>query len=848
MLKPLLFLFTALIISCQIPVQNSKIVELNKGWQFIHNENEKHYPASVPGSIHTDLLSNTLIDDPFFGCNENDLQWIEERDWHYFSYFNVKSDLLKFKNISIVFEGLDTYADVFLNDSMIISADNMFRSWEADCADILRIGKNRIDVKFRSASMEGKKKATALSYTLPEKERVFVRKAQYQFGWDWGPRFVGCGIWKPVFLRAWNDFDVDDLHFITNNIVDSLAEMSLQFSMLSEVNAEIDVMIADRKTGLKYVNSRQKVISGNNSFLIDFTIDDPELWWTHDLGNPHLYDLDVIFYHNGAPFFKENKKIGLRTIELVNEDDEYGKSFYFRLNGFPVYAKGANYIPQDNFPARVTERHYHDLLQIAVESNFNMLRVWGGGIYENDIFYELCDSLGILVWQDFMFACAMYPGDKEFLANVREEVTQQVRRLRNHPSIALWCGNNEIAEGWHNWGWQREFNYSAEDSITIWNDYIELFHNLIPEILSNEDTSRNYWPSSPQYGWGHDISLTHGDSHYWGVWWGMEPFEKYIEKTGRFASEYGFQGFPELSTLKKIASEKDLYLYSDALKCHQKHPRGYETIHEYMQREWPVTDRLEDYIYISQLVQAYGIKTAIEAHRNAKPMNMGTLYWQFNDCWPVVSWSGIDYYNNLKALHYFVRKAYQPYLITISTENDILYANVLRDLPGSEELDIEAILYDFHGNIKDKKQMVINISSVEKINLSDILPVINRTIGDKTTSELINVKLKNNGQLLSENISYANTPVKLDLKDPEIEWKIEKKGDEQLLTMKCRYLAKNVYISFTTSEGNQIPLSDNFFDMIPGREYVIIIKSREAADYLIENIRIKTLYDNYMWK
>lgn len=843
MLRPILLIFVALLLSCSTPFKNTKLIELKNGWQFAYTINDSIYPAAVPGCIHTDLLRNGLIDDPFFACNEKDLQWIENTDWHYFIQFNVKREMLKYKNISLVFEGLDTYADVLLNDSLIISSDNMFRSWDADCTEILREGKNRIDVKFRSASNEGKRKAGLISYTLPEKERVFVRKAQYQFGWDWGPRFVGSGIWKPVYLKAWNDFDVSELHFITNNTDDSRADMSLEFPLFSEVNSEMDITITDRKNGVKYAKSNQKIFAGNNSVQVNFTIDKPILWWTHDLGDPHLYDLDVILSHNGSEFFRKNKKIGIRTIELVNEEDEYGQSFYFRLNGFPVYAKGANYIPQDNFPTRVTDRRYRELLNNAVQSNYNMLRVWGGGIYEKDIFYELCDSLGLMVWQDFMFACAMYPGDDNFMDNVREEVVQQVRRLRNHPSIALWCGNNEVAEGWHNWGWQREYNYSDEDSITIWSHYEELFHNLIPSILSKEDKSRSYWPSSPQYGWGHEISLTHGDSHYWGVWWGMEPFEKYIEKTGRFASEYGFQGFPELSTLQKIAREEELYLYSDALKCHQKHPRGYETISEYMKREWPVPENLEDYIYVSQLVQAYGIKTAIEAHRNAKPRNMGTLYWQFNDCWPVVSWSSLDHYLNPKALHYFVRKAYNPYLITISKEENELYANIIIDKPGQVEMEIEFALYDFHGNEKGKKLIMKTMSSVEKIKISELIPGLKDAFSNKSIDRLLHIKLLKDDQLLSENIRYPEIPVKMNLKDPELEWDLIEEEGNHILKIRSGYLAKNVYISFQDREGNQITLNDNFFDMIPGRVYEIMINSEENIDFLRKNIRFKSLYD-----
>ncbi|MFN3940327.1 MAG: glycoside hydrolase family 2 protein, partial [Chitinophagales bacterium] len=298
-------------------------------------------------------------------------------------------------------------------------------------------------------------------------------------------------------------------------------------------------------------------------------------------------------------------------------------------------------------------------------ANMNMLRIWGGGIYEKDVFYNLCDSLGILVWQDFMFACAMYPGDSAFLSNVKKEITYQVKRLRNHPSIALWCGNNEIDEAWHNWGWQSQYHYNTTEQKEIWSWYENVFHHLIPEVLSQTDTSRNYWPSSPSIGWGHKESLTSGDVHYWGVWWGNQSFEYYNQKVGRFMSEYGFQGMPSYRSFKNFTPLPELRYNSPTLKTHQKHPVGYETIFTYMQREYPVSDNLASSIYLSQLLQARGISIAMEAHRRNRPYCMGSLYWQMNDCWPVTSWSAIDYYGNRKALYYASKKTFAPLALSI---------------------------------------------------------------------------------------------------------------------------------------------------------------------------------------
>ncbi|MEZ4906599.1 MAG: hypothetical protein R2771_02905 [Saprospiraceae bacterium] len=468
----------------------------------------------------------------------------------------------------------------------------------------MKTGDNKLRNCFHSPIDIAIIKAKELSYNLPEGERVFVRKAQYQFGWDFAPRLLGCGIWKPVFIKAWNDIDVKYTEINQKTLNQLYAQLSLDILLDSDSNCNISIEIIDSKSNEILLLKNQVISIGESIINSEFAINNPVYWWTYDLGEPYLYNLEIVIKKNQKVIFSENKKIGLRTIELVEEKDSIGESFYFKLNDKPLYIKGSNYVPQDMFPSRVTDNQYRKLLGKAKWSNINMLRVWGGGIYEKDVFYDLCDSLGLLVWQDFMFACAMYPGDDFFLTNLENEVTEQVKRLKGHPSIALWCGNNEIEEGWNNWGWQKQYDYSYSDSIKIWQDYEKLFHSLIPEILKKEDTNSPYWPSSPKFGWGREESLKYGDIHYWGVWWGMEPFEKYKEKVGRFNSEYGFQSLPTIGTIEQVMPKDKLHLKSDEIECHQKHPKGFETIDEYMKRDWPVPENFEDYIYVSQLVQA----------------------------------------------------------------------------------------------------------------------------------------------------------------------------------------------------------------------------------------------------
>jgi len=664
----------------------------DENWTFNKQNETKKHKATIPGTVHSDLFENQLIPDPFFGNNEKELQWIENENWVYESTFSLSEKEFSNESIELEFDGLDTYATVYINGKMVLEADNMFRKWTLAAKKHLKKGKNHLKIIFLSAVKKGKEEAAKLPYNLPEKERVFVRKAQYQFGWDWGPRFVTAGIWKKVQLKLWNNATFEDAKHEQVYVSEKLAKLNFILQIKSQKDQEIKIFHNE-----KYYNFY--LIKGKNQLKIPVSIENPKLWWCNGLGDPYqfLFQFEIVYQDTIIDY--NAVKVGIRKIELIQEKDEFGTSFYFKLNGKPVFMKGANYIPPDSFIPKKSSSSYHETIQNARKANMNMLRVWGGGVYADDEFYNACDANGILVWQDFMFACAMYPADEKFIENVKQEVIDNVNRLQNHPSIALWCGNNENDEGWHNWGWQKQFQYSKADSTKIWNDYKKVFHEIIPQtldsILSKEKNL--YWPSSPSIGWGKKESLTQGDSHYWGVWWGKEPFEMFQKKVGRFMSEYGFQGMPKMETLEKVILKEDLNFASEAFKNHQKHPTGFETITEYMTRDFQVPTSIEKYNYVSQLVQARGMKTAIEAHRLAKPYCMGSLYWQFNDCWPVTSWSSLDYYGNWKAAHYQVKESFAPLLMAVKeNESEI---SIIGSNDNLEEISGKLFvkLIDFYG-------------------------------------------------------------------------------------------------------------------------------------------------------
>ena len=825
-------------------------------WTFKKNSDAKWMKATVPGTVHTDLLANKIIPDPFYGDNEKQVQWIEKNDWEYQCTFNISKQELIQEHIELQFKGLDTYASIYLNDSLILTTDNMFRTWNIDIKKIALLGKNKLRILFESSVNKGKEEAKKLSYTLPGDEKVFTRKAQYQYGWDWGPRLLTCGIWKDVQLKYWNDARIKTVQNKIIELNDSVALINFICEIESDTtaNAYIDITKA-ASTDLKDQRTvKVPLKKGIHKYELEYIIKDPNRWWPHGMGQQYMYNIFISLSFNRKILDIHHSALGLRTIELVNEKDSIGTSFYFKINGKPLFIKGANYIPQDNFIPRVKAENYFTIIQSAVDANMNMLRLWGGGIYENDEFYRQCDLNGILVWQDFMFACAMYPGDKHFMNNIAAEATEQVERLRNHPSIALWCGNNEVDEGWKNWGWQKQYNYSEKDSSEIAINNTIIFDYLLKDIVNIHDGSIVYWPSSPSIGWGHKESLLNGDSHYWGVWWGMEPFENYNTKVGRFVSEYGFQGMPNLNTLIKVGlfpkrNKKDI-VYEDkyasdisphiidstVLNAHQKHPTGFQTINSYMARDYKIPQhRIEHYTYVSQLLQADGMRTAIEAHRRNKPHCMGTLYWQLNDCWPVTSWSTIDHNNIFKAAHYQVKRSYKDVILSIVEKNDSIHIYAISDLPHKiEKAELGLSLYNFEGNALWSN---FNAIQIEGNSSTIIFSIDKNTI---KTFDLNEIYLKSELVILDGSVSTASDihyfvkPKELKLKQAnytitQSTCKQDHSETLQCFTIKTDVLIKNAMISI---DGTDLNLNDNFSDILP---------NEPRTYYLPNNIKIKDL-------
>ncbi len=806
--------------------------QLQAGWQFRQSGETEWRPATVPGCVHTDLLANELIKDPFDRDNERHQQWISDQDWEYRLVFDVDVQLFRQKHLELLFEGLDTYARVVLNDHLILEADNMFRAWCVDVKPLLKASANELLIEFCSP-LEREKELTIdqkpLQPAVNDQSRgtsPHSRKAPYHYGWDWGPCLITSGIWRGVRLQGWSKLRIHDSTIEQVRLDDEQALLSLTMEVEADetLNAGITVVVAG-----EVVSSieGQPVHAGRNQISLEFRIDNPKRWWPTGMGEQHLYTIKTVLATDDERLMVQ-KQIGLRTVEVRREADAEGESFYFVVNDVPVFAKGANWVPADSFTTRLSEAHYRHLLESARDANMNMIRVWGGGIYEPAIFYELCDELGLMVWQDFMFACSMYPAGDAFLKSVEHEARYQMRRLRHHPSIMLWCGNNEIEIAWHTWGWKNEYPAS------FWKDYQALFHGVLERVCASEDPRRLYWPSSPSS--STDLSQppqdeNRGDVHYWGVWHGKEPFEAYEEHRCRFMSEYGFQSFPELKTVQSYTVESDHDILSEVMRAHQRNDSGNEKIKYYMKQYYDIPEDFASFLILSQIQQAHGIKAGAEFLRRSMPYCMGSLYWQLNDCWPVASWSSIDSFGRWKALQYYARRFYAPLLVSPHRRNDRtveIYLVSDRQEALAGELQWRLIELDGTTVASGTKELEVDALNSRVYHTIDLADIAGKDVIQRS---LLHCAFVQNGTSVSENILYFSRPKDQELPQPEIQVAVNESDGDLLISVQAGSVVRDVYLSAHKFDGF---FEDNFFDLLPGSSRTIRFRAADnisAADF-----------------
>ncbi len=738
-----------------------EIILLNNNWQFRKADSTNWYNATVPGTIHTDLFDNQLIGHPYSGNNEQKQQWIEKESWTYQTKFNLTEEQVNNQHIELVCEGLDTYAEIAINGVKIGNTTNMFRSYSYDLKKQLQLGSNTITIEFKSPLKVNRQKVLDSKYTLAAGNETqdlavspYTRKATYHFGWDFAPRFVTCGIWRPIYLRCWDKIRIKDVQITTDEVNDLRAIINLRI--------ELDGEIANHGPyTLKCGQSMRMVhLLGDQSFLeLKLQINNPKLWYPNGYGESYVYRMAVEISNKEGLLDGEEISFGIREIELIQEKDDIGTSFYFKVNDQKVFCKGANYVPQDMFLPNVKAVDYRRLLTQARDANMNMIRVWGGGIYENDLFYDLCDSLGLMVWQDFMFANSLYPNDIEFKHNVLEEIRENIVRLRNHPSLAIWCGNNEIEVAWTNWGWQEKYKYSPEDSTALWKNYNEIFNEMIPMELQRLDSARAYTSTSPLSNWGNPKGLNHGSMHYWGVWHGKRPLETYASNVGRFMVEYGFPSYPNLKTIEKYI---DLEIApDDNFQNRQKSYIGNGMITDNIIKYFEEFTDIKDWIAKSQAVQAHAQKLAIHAHRLKAGHCMGSLSWQLNDCWPGASWSLIDYEGKPKTAYFETKTQFLPLIIIPEVKDSMVVLTAVSDY--TERKDFQLTLY-FVDSTNLTYQSFVEDFSLDFLESKEILSVsvnsLNREF--KPNSHFIQFSVKDikSGEIISDDNFLFGKPAK----------------------------------------------------------------------------------------
>ncbi len=842
--------------------------ELRDSWQFrlsphdagasAHASATSWRPARVPGNVHTDLLANGLIADPYVGAAEAELQWIGLADWEYRTRFDVDAATLRRPHAELVFEGLDTFADVYFNGEKLLSADNSHRTWRVPVQGRLSASGNELRVVFHSPIrrllplVQAMPHKLAGNYPSPfgdePKDAMtanFARKPGYHYGWDWGPRYVTAGIWRPVRLESWDGLRIGDLHIrqskVSGDVAELAAELEIEAGHSQEATIEIEYLGPDG-AAVTAVRQKMKLAAGTHKAVLPVSIERPRRWYPIGYGEQVLYRFTARIAGDDGAQAQSSRRTGLRSIELRRDHDRWGRGFAFVINGIPIFAKGANAIPFDAFPARATQAQVRRVLESARDAHMNMIRNWGGGYYESDEFFDLADELGLLVWQDFMFGGGMQPGyDAAFRVNVRAEARGQVRRLRNHPSIVLWCGNNEEETAWKDWGTGKKL--TAENpafASKVWNGYVQLFGKDLREIVADEGGGVPYWSSSP----GNDLDgpsndSNSGDKHYWAVWAGSEPVERYLDETPRFMSEYGLQGWPAMSTLRSFAKPEDLRIDSPVVRAHQKFMAGdgNRRLLHYIRADYGEPRDFEHFVYLSQVMQAEGIELAALHHRASRPRTMGSLYWQLNDVWPGASWSSIDYYGRWKPLHFHARRFFADIAVAALRRAGETQVTLISDktVPVAAEWRLRVL--DFDGKMYRDERKPVVLAPLAAMPVAAYSDAELLRGADPTRTAAV-FELWAEGVAVSRRIVYFEAPKALALPDPGLKAALKRDGEGYLLELRARALARALWVDFGSLDAE---LSDNALTLLPGETVALRVRSGASLAELRRAMELRWL-------
>jgi len=787
----------------------------------------KWIPAIVPGTIHTDLLQAELIEDPFKERNEYKLEWISKSNCVYRTEFDYPGNTDRSSNIKLVFEGIDTVADIYLNTKFLGRSENMFLRYEFNVVQLLNPVNNILELYFESPvafSLKSEEKYGQLSAAL-NSYRVHIRKAQYSFGWDWGPAYPTTGIWRPVYLLTEDKAVIQAIKFDTEKLTKTRALLKINFTVLLHTKQQCKAVISLSNEDERF---RKEVIIGNqNQYSIGLNITNPKLWWPNGQGKQNLYDLNIcIVDKSGKILDEKNKKVGIRKIELqLKEKDK--PTFRFRVNNKLIYVKGMNWIPADSFLPRVNEKKYRRLLTLAKNANANMIRVWGGGIYEADEFYDLCDELGLLVWQDFMFACGAYPELKQFLATVTEEIIQNVERLRNHPCIAIWCGNNE-----NEWIWYQSGRRSYKEMPGY-----KIFHEIIPDLMNTLDPSSAYWPTSP-FGYDEDPnSQNTGNRHQWEIWSNWIDYTLVKNDQSLFVTEFGFQGPANKNTFEKYLPEKNRNISDKNFEHHNKQIEGPERIIKFLSSHLPIKTEWDDYLYLTQLNQAFALKTCLEYWRTNERTN-GSIIWQLNDCWPVTSWSIIDSDITPKLAYYFVKDAFATQLLYFKDDGSKIKVNLLNQDNDKIKGRLRLTVVDtITGKIT--KDIFSKVNIVNK-RFTEINSVFRENLPYDENWILTAVLYDESNKIVCRNY-YLTIPWKyVKLKEIKLKFDVQPLSNSTVLMLKS-----NNPVFFVDLYHSHLTFSDRGFFILPGEQIKLEVIGKQIKSLNINDIKIYSL-NNYL--
>lgn len=857
------YLLPLLLLSIHTVRAHSQVesLSLDKGWEFrqasaatlpptpgpMIEPASAWRPATVPGDVHLDLLAQNLIPDPFFGTNEAKLQWISTADWEYRTTFTPSLSALGKTHVDLVFDGLDAFALVYLNDKRILTADNQFRIWRVDAKPYLKAGPNSLRVVFpaqdKAAEAIARRDPWYPRNTVPA--RSYLRKAAYEHGWDWGPVFVTSGIWRPVHLEAWTESRIADFHIEQNDVSATVAhltaELEVEAGVDSQATIEVTSTTPDRSVGPRSTAQTVHLHVGRNIFTLPIDLAQPQLWFPTGYGGQPLYTFKASV-HSRSGVSTRSVRAGLHSLVLRRDVDSWGRSFEFIVNGIPIFAKGADVIPSDSFANRVTPAQYRAMLLSARDANMNMVRLWGGGYYEADEFYDLCDELGILIWHDFMFGNEWQPGTYDFKLNVEKEAEDQLRRLRNHPSIVLWSGNNETEIAFH---WLDRDKLDPTVRLQIWQDYLALFHGALAQAVARFDPAVPYWPSSPSA----DLEPTSptyesGDAHIWDVWHGRVPFSAYEEHHARFVSEFGFQSFPELRTIESFTGPQDRTgILTDVMLAHQKNNEGNSIIHEYLLRDYAEPKDFASFLYVSQVLQAEGIKLGAEHLRRDRPRTMGSLFWQLNDCWPVASWSSIDSFGRWKALQFYAKRFYAPVLVSPHVENGTLAVYAVSDRTESRTGTLLVQHLGFDGKVLSSNRTQVTVPPLASTILASVpMTQLSQVAGGKLEDGFIVATLTVAGEPVSRNLTYLVPTRQIHLPAAKVTSEVTKEGDGLRVKLTTDTLARSVRL---VSADDDAKFEDNYFDLLPGETRILHVDTKTSLDDFKKTLEVTSLADAF---